>query len=64
MNMIARVSALALCVAVALKLAGFGSSLVGLLGLIAMVALLVSGFRAVFLSNDSSNDLSNNELNA
>lgn len=52
MNVIVWVSALGLIVAVGLKLAGVTSSIVGALGLTAMIALLVSSFRAVFFGND------------
>ncbi len=49
MNRIALVSALALIVAVGLKFAGVNSSLIGGLGLIAMIALLASSFRSVWM---------------
>jgi hypothetical protein len=51
-NRIALVSALALIVAVGLKFVGVNSSLVGGLGLIAMIALLVSSFRSVWMPQD------------
>ncbi len=52
MNWIALVSALGLIAAVGLKFAGATSSLVGLIGLTAMIALLVSSFRSVFFGNE------------
>jgi hypothetical protein len=48
-NWIALVSALALFVAVVLKLAGVNWAVVGIIGLIAMIALLVSSFRNVWM---------------
>ncbi len=53
-NWIALVSGLALIVAVGLKFAGVNSSLVGGLGLIAMIALLVSSFRSVVLAGEEA----------
>ena len=56
MNLIVWVSALGLLVAVVLKLKGVTSSLVGLLGLTAMIALLISSFRTVFFGHGFSRD--------
>lgn len=52
MNWIALISALALTVAVVLKLAGVNWAVVGIIGLIAMIALLVSSFRGVWMPQD------------
>jgi uncharacterized membrane protein len=49
MNRIALVSAFTLLVAVGLKFMGVNSSLVGGLGLIAMIVLLISSFRSVWM---------------
>jgi hypothetical protein len=51
-NWIVFVSALALFVAVVLKLAGVNWAVVGIIGLIAMIALLVSSFRGVWMPQD------------
>jgi hypothetical protein len=51
-NRIALVSAIALIVAVGLKFAGVNSSLVGGIGLIAMIVLLISSFRSVWMPQD------------
>ena len=52
MNLVAWLSAFGLLAAVGLKFAGATSNLVGLLGLTAMIALLISSFRSVFFRNE------------
>jgi uncharacterized membrane protein len=50
------ISSVVLLVAVTLKFLGVNSALIGILGFAAMIVLLVSSFKAVFLSNDIVNE--------
>ncbi len=54
MNWIALVSALVLTVAVVLKLVGVHWAVVGIIGFLAMIALLASSFRNVFLAKEEA----------
>lgn len=50
------ISSFVLLVAVTLKLLGLNSAIVGILGLTAMIALLISSFKVVFLNNNHFNE--------
>ncbi len=49
-------SSFVLLAVVTLKLLGLNSDIVGILGLTAMIVLLVSSFKVVFLSNNHFNE--------
>lgn len=52
MNTLAIVSSVVLVGAVVAKLAGASWALVGIVGFIAMIALLISSFKSVFFGNE------------
>lgn len=51
------ISSFVLLAVVILKLLGFTGATIGILGLTAMIVLLVSSFKVVFLGNDDANEI-------